>query len=192
MLLYVSPSKINNLYNEMLLKDGLQHYRLSEIKIKTGIVDGKIDAYTENTLVKLHTIIQHSRIKKSYKIISQTTKAFQCGTLYECNGIMHWQKTRPTNIGVIITHAGLNDPSGTLPFLIDLDNNKYSTLAVVCSIKNLEFMQFVDQDILKPNSLGELLISAQKSISVKVIFELVSVDEGRRVLVGAPLVVYTS
>ena len=46
-------------------------------------------------------------------------------------------------------------------------------------------MEFADQNSLEPNSLGEILISADISIDVRIIFELFNIDCEKRILIGA-------
>lgn len=189
MLLYLSESKIKNLYNEARLKNKLPSFSFSTLKIGLRVVEGEVKKEEKDVLDELNKIFLWKSVKKITKETMPSDLA--TGILYECDGTMHWKKARPTNIGTIITFAFYNNPNSKLTFAIDIDNFTFSELLLACSMKNFAFMEFADQNRLEPNSLGEILISADISIDVRIIFELFNIDCEKRILIGAPVVIYT-
>ncbi len=175
----------------MLMKNGFSHFEFSEAEIKIGFAGGKIAKHEQNSLIKMHRILRYAKSKRNFKRIKEKTKGLKHGMICECEGTMHWQKERPSNIGLKITHEVYTRPNSTINFEIDIKNTMFERLSVVCSVKNLAYMEFVDLEMLKPNSLGDLLISAQRNIDVTVVFDLIDTNNEQKLLLGAPLVIYT-
>ena len=189
MLLYLSESKIYNLYNEARLKNKRSTFSLSTLKVALRVVEGEVKKEEADALAELNKILRWKNVKKITK--ATISSDLEAGILYECDGTMHWKKTRPTNTGTIITFEFYTNPNSKLNFVLDIDNPTFSELLLTCSMKNFAFMDFADQNRLEPNSLGDILISADISLEVRAIFELFIIDREKGSLLGAPVIIYT-
>lgn len=189
MLLYLSESKIKNLYNEAQIKSKRLPFSLSTFKIGLHVVEGEVKRVEEDSLAELNKVLHWKKVDRITKATMPSD--FKTGVLYECDGTMCWKKERPTNIGTTIFYEFYTNPNSILTFAIDIDNPVFPELLLACSMKNFAFMEFADQNTLKPNSLGDIFISASISFEVRAIFELINIDHEKGSLIGAPVVIYT-
>ena len=88
MLLYLSESKIYNLYNEARLKNKRSTFSLSTLKVALRVVEGEVKKEEADALAELNKILRWKNVKKITK--ATISSDLEAGILYECDGTMHW------------------------------------------------------------------------------------------------------
>lgn len=191
MILYISENKVNNLLDEIQIKQRIRFSSFDTIKLSlSGLeTEAKVNEPSDSIGYKLRRAIKYLKKSGALKDVTLNERAFPRLNYYKCFGAMHLHKIIDRMTGLTIDYSSYTSKNALWDFDVDIDNRFFDKLIITCSARNLKFVEFTDTNCIAPNSLGEHFLSTSKSVPVELIFMITDTDEKQKILYGSPLII---